>query len=676
LEQEDLIMEEFARRLMLQGHRAASNLPTAIFGTAAGLSTILELNKPRLRVGVWPFISAEDPQTAMGLAALLALLLDRYRDVRVYRLFAQVEGEPDAYAWEIGKSQFGVDDWQLDDLDENIAIWGKLTQPDGKYQLEISVENDLLDEDDSLKSFVYSGATLGELAKQISKAAGDIAEFIDAQDFKLIAPIYTDEDWNDFNLQELLKKVFDWERNLYLAIWGRAWDTLNTDQKALVQAGRPLSEFGAWVVSRCVARAIIITPQEVSEAATLLINDTLTAFPDQLFPAIYLGGALYETSEAQEAYELIEGAIQEHDDDSALYLALGELYRVGGRPGDALSLYQEAVQSDVVNADIYMRYADLVLAMDYNNMLIEDFVMIDPDEITHERMTYEAIEAYQAVLDEDPNHLEALYRQLSQFLELGEIDERFWPGFKHLVNLDQTGERVRGLLDIIYNLDDLSPAFQILKDATVAQPERYDIPLNIAVAYLADEDGDGAITYLQRARQLTADENVHGDIDRLTLSAENPDFEMRLGEITDVVSAGNTLSSEDVELLEEAVEKAPSFAEGYVLLGKAYVGWKEPGTAIETLLDGHKHLPDDPDIAVLLAQTLWESGEHASAFGYLNKALEKNPTHVPLLAVTGRYLFEDGQEDAAKAYLTRAELIAPNHPVLQEVRVFISSMLD
>jgi tetratricopeptide (TPR) repeat protein len=229
---------------------------------------------------------------------------------------------------------------------------------------------------------------------------------------------------------------------------------------------------------------------------------------------------------------------------------------------------------------------------------------------------------------------------------------------------------------VFYNLDDITPTFKILKDATAAQPERYDILLNLAVAYLADEDGDAAITYLQQARKLTDDESVHADIDRLMLSAEDPDFEMRLGEITDVVSAGNALTTEDVELLEEAVEKTPSFAEGYVLLGRAYVAWDEPATAIETLLDGHKQLPNDPDIIVVLAQTLWDSGERASAFGYLNKGLERNPTHVPLLAIIGRYLFEDGQEDAARAYLARAELIAPNHPVLSEVRVHISKMLD
>ncbi len=669
-------MEEFARRLMLQGHRATSSLPAAIFGTVGDLQAVLELNKPRLRVGIWPFVSSTAPQTALGMAAAIALLLERYRDVRVYRLLAQLEGEPATYQWNIDQSQFDVDDWQLDDLDENIAIWGKLEPGDGLWKLEVHVENDMFEEDDSLKMFTYQAASPGDLMQQIVTIAADIATFIEAEDLKIIAPLYTQSEWNDTVMQQLAAQLFNWELKLYLSLWGKPWDTLTADKNDLILAGKGAGEFGAWMVSRSIGRALVVTDKEVSESILPLVNDAMVAFPDSLFPAIYLGGALYESGNTQAAYELMEGAIQEHDEDAEVYLALGELYRAGGRPGDAVSIYQEIIESDLATSAIYLRYADLVLAMDYNNFFLEDYVMIDADEIVEERMTYEAIEAFQTVLTEEPNHIEALARQLTQFVELGKIDPRFWPGFRQLVQLDDTGERVRALVDGFYNLEDLAPAFTILKDAAGVQSERYDLALNLAVAYLADEQGDAAITHLERARKLTADPLIHAEIDRLMLAAQDPDFDMRMGEITDVVSAGNALESDDVEFLEMAIEQAPSFAEGYLFLAKAYIAWDEPATAIETLLDGHKQLPDDPDIALLLAQTLWSSGEHASAFGYLNKALTKSPTHVPLLAVTGQYLFEDGQEDAARAYLARAELISPNNPVLNEVRIFISRMID
>lgn len=670
-------MQDLARRLMLQGRRTASILPAAIFGTIGDLSSTLEINKPRLRIGFWPFRSSTNPEAALGLAAALAFALERYRDVRVYRLFARVEGDLENYQWDISQSQFDVDDWQLDDLDENIAIWGSLEQSDGSWKLDINIENDLLEEDDSLKTFTYEASLLSGLISRLIQIAEDIAGFIEPGEVKIVAPVYEDGTWDETNLKALLERAFDWELKLFLSIWGKPWmDSIEADKNALIRAGQEVGQFGAWLVSRLVARALVVADEEASDTLVAYVDDLVDAFPDSLLPPIFLGSALYESGRVQEAYELLEAAIQEREDDADLYLTLGEIYRLGGRPGDAMSIFQEAIQSGKATPIIYVRYADLVLAMDTNNLLMEDFVMIDADRIRADRMTHEAIEAYQAALDAQPDNLEALYRQLMQFLELGRADRRFWPGFERIVQIDKTGERVRGLVDAFYNLDDVTPAFKILKEAVARNPERADLPLNLAVAYLAAEQTDAAITHLNRARGLTDDPLILADIERLMLAAEDPDFETRLGEITDVVSAGNALSTEDVEFLEEAVERAPSFAEGYLLLAKAYIAWDEPATAIETLLDGHKRLPDDPEIAALLAQTLWEAGERASAFGYLNKGLGSNPNHVPLLALTGRYLFEDGQDDAAKAYLARAELIAPNDPVLTQVRIAISRMID
>jgi Flp pilus assembly protein TadD len=270
-----------------------------------------------------------------------------------------------------------------------------------------------------------------------------------------------------------------------------------------------------------------------------------------------------------------------------------------------------------------------------------------------------------------------LSRQLLQLLEVDEFDaDRFWDGFKRVVALDISGEQVRSVVDALYNIDDMTLALYTLKTASQREPNRSDLHLNLAAAYLIDEDGDKAKVELKMARRLTSDPLIHADIDRLMLVAEDPDFEARIGEITDIVSAGNQLDTDDVEFLEGILEKAPSFAEGYLLLARSYGAWDELSSAIEVLLDGHEHLPDDPEIATLLARLLWDSGEQELAFSYLNQGVAKNPSYVPLLALTGRYLFEDGQQDAAKAYLARAELITPNDPVLIAARAHIAKLLS
>ena len=46
--------------------------------------------------------------------------------------------------------------------------------------------------------------------------------------------------------------------------------------------------------------------------------------------------------------------------------------------------------------------------------------------------------------------------------------------------------------------------------------------------------------------------------------------------------------------------------------------------------------------------------------------------HAGLLATTGRYLFEDGQDAAAKEFLLRAEAINPRHSALIEARELIA----
>jgi hypothetical protein len=49
---------------------------------------------------------------------------------------------------------------------------------------------------------------------------------------------------------------------------------------------------------------------------------------------------------------------------------------------------------------------------------------------------------------------------------------------------------------------------------------------------------------------------------------------------------------------------------------------------------------------------------------------------VPLLTLPGRYLFEADQRDNARAYLARAEAIAPRHPAVVAARSAIAQILS
>jgi tetratricopeptide (TPR) repeat protein len=670
-------MQELANRLMRQGSHAGSFLPAAIFGSSSSLTNTLNLNRPRLRIGLWPTQSESHPEIAMGLATVLALLLERYRDVRVYRLFVQAEGDPDEYEWDIEQSQFDVDDWQLDDLDENVALWGRLEKTDSGWSLTMNIENDLLEEGEDLKTLDYKAANLHDLVEQLPRIATGIAEFLEADDTRLIVPIYTAEQWGEAEVEVLLEAVFEWELDFFLQLWGQEWseDEIRDDKDALLNAGQPLGDFGTWVVSSTIGRTLQSADSDTSEVLVPIAIEIIRLFDKSPIPAILLAQSLHESGHVDEAHDLIKENIANYPDSPIARLTQAELYRRSGKIVESINAFQEAIEDDVVNAPLFMRYADIIQVMDYNSLSVENYIMIDPLDYDSDRMTWEAAESYQAVLELEPDNRDALYRQLLLLLDVGAGGERFWNGFKRLGQLDKTGDQIRGLVDALYTVENMTPAFEILKITHSLEPERYDILINLAAAYLVDEQGDNAKIELQKARRLTDDPVVLADIDRLMLAAEDPDFEARIGEITDIVSAGNPLETDDVEFLEAVTEKVPSFAEAYIFLAKTYAAWDERSTAIEVLLDGHKANLGDPNIAALLGQLLWEAGEHELAFSYLMKGIEKSPNYVPLLAIAGRYLFEDGQEDMAKAYLTHATMISPNDPTLLETRAIIARMI-
>ncbi|MBC7869391.1 MAG: hypothetical protein H7Y09_01020, partial [Chitinophagaceae bacterium] len=232
------------------------------------------------------------------------------------------------------------------------------------------------------------------------------------------------------------------------------------------------------------------------------------------------------------------------------------------------------------------------------------------------------------------------------------------------------------VVDAFYDVEDVTPAVDILKKQIALTMERFDLFLNLGLVYLAVEDGENAATAFQRARELTDSPEILAEIDRLMLSADDPEFEANLTELSLIINAGNALSVEDVEYLEGILEDVPSFAEGYTLVASAYLAWKEDSTALEVLLDGYKNIPSSSEIIEQLARLLWDSGEKALTFDYLSKGIEAHPNNVALLALTGQYLFEDGQEDPAKTYLVRAEAIMPSHPTLTQARIAITRLIN
>jgi tetratricopeptide (TPR) repeat protein len=665
-------MSDLATRLMMHNQTSKqSALPTAIFGSAGNVRHALQINALPVRIGFWPIKSTDKPEIAMGLLVVLSYLLERYQGIRVYRVLAQVDGEPEAYTWSMTQSQFDVEDWQIENLDDNVGLWGAL---DG-WNLTLEIESDLAG-DDETKTLNYTAGSLAELVRLLPQAASDVMALLDVTDLNLIAPIYAAEDWDSTALSAALEQVFNWERRLYLWLWGQGWqeDQILADAERLLAAAKTLGEFGAWLAAQALARAIIfmgINDELLVPSADKIID----AFENSPLPATVLAVAVYDAQYPQLAYDWLEAEFDAGTANALTHLTAAELYRRGGQINDAVDVMQAAIEDQIADASLFRRYADLLIALEYNGLKVEKFVLLGGARRTEDDLLREAVESYESVLKLEPDDDTVLSRQLLQFLESGGYGERLWRGFDRLIAIDSAGEQTRTVIDMFHNVEDLTPAFDILKRHIAQKPDQISTYLNLAAVYILDEDGAAAIKWLDQARQITTDANTISEIERLRLSAEDPEFEMTLGEITDIINAGNSIETDDVEFLESVIEKVPDYAEIYLLLARAYIGWEETSSALETLLDGHKHVPDDPDILALLSEVVWDSGEADLAFSYLDKGILQNPHHVPLLALAGQYLFEDGQEDAAKSYLLKAEAISPNDPVLVRVRRHIARSL-
>lgn len=678
-------MEELINRLKGRGKEPAPRAASAIFGSFGSPGRVLMSTGPRLKIGLWP-IQSVMPEAAMGIAALLGYLLERWPNIRVYRLFARLEGEPQTYQWTVNQSQFSVDDWELDGLDENVAIWGAMSKTDAGWKLTLEVENDLADEGDDLRTFSHEAGQPGELIAWLPQAADQIADYLDAGD--VYHPAYsTVPELIEADIERLLADLFHWELNLFLSLWGREWpsEQINSDLDRLFNHGAALKDVGAWAVVNAFGRALSPVFDPVGEALVPRVPDIYERYKQYEFAAAFIAFPLHQFDYRDEAYGLLEENINQHPESVSAYLRLADLYGRGGELAAVVDVYQRAIESDVVSAELFRRYAELLLLLDTNNIaygvgarqhtlagrsFVEGFVLIDPEEVESDWLRWEAVEAYREALDLEPDDLETHQHLAIQLAELG--DEEVWDALAELVKRDTAGERARGVVDALYGIEDVSPAVDIFRDAARKNPDQVMLKFNLAAVYLMNDEPDAARAELEAAAAMTDNPQWRSEIDRLMLSVDDPGFEARFGEISDLVGAGAQLNAADVEFLENALEDAPNFAECYTLLASAYVAWNEHDDALEVLLDGQRRFPDNPDILTLLGRVLWNGGEKELAFDYLNKGLAQNPNHVPLLVTTAQYLFDNDQDETARTLLLRAEALDPRHPMLNTVRAYIA----
>jgi tetratricopeptide (TPR) repeat protein len=651
-------------------------LPSVIFGSGNELLQSLKLQQ-RVRIGMLPCVSAEEPHVAMGLMTLLSYLLERWAEVRVYRLFFQTDADPKTYQWGISDSQHGIDDWAFESLDENAVLSATLTKEGGVWRWTLGLQNDLAEEGDADKTWVYEGASLAELIGQLEKIASEIIGQFDVPAIIPIPVPATTAD--DVALIRVLRGVFEWQLHLLFVLYGKGWTEADIQKQLdelVVLGNLTRDDFGGWAVSYAVAHGLRGGYEPVPESLVTMLDNYISHFaPHTIYPSILVGRALFNAGHPQQAYDILEAETKEHPQNVHVWLIKADLYRRGGKLSQLIHAYQDAISRKAVNADLYQQYAGVLELLDENPT--DTYALIDPNYDEDDGLAWEAIEAYEKALELNPDNLTCLQNQILLLMEsYADDDSRLYRAFNRLLEKDTTGDYIRTVVDAAYSLDDPEALIDILEVHAEKHPKRADLQVSLAVLAMHIEEYDMVADYLQVAEELTDDEVILADIDRLMMTVNNPQFEERLGGIYAVVSGGNRLSAQDIRFLEETIEKAPLIPESYLYLAQAYIVWGEKEHALNTIKEGYAELPKNAEIAELLARYEWLYGDKDVAQTILTAGLSANPTYVPLMARMGQFLFERGEKDAARGWMTRAEALSPRDPILKDVRRFIADAMS
>lgn len=668
------------RLISLYDKNVSSTQPQAIFGSVSSLNESLTTRAP-IRIGMWPCTSEDGAGSVLGLWMTLAYTLEKWQDIRVYRLLARTDLDREDIEWGSGDDnairQFSVDDWHLDQLDENAAIWGLFTQQAGTYRLEVFLENDLNDNEEP-EQFMVEGESVANILGQIDVLALRIAESLDAgrldESFVPVPDMADLSPEQTASAEELLKSLGEWELYLYLFLDGDDWpDQLIQSKLAelIAIAGNTAPQFAAWCLGNACKSSFNPGLSLVGE----LVQDYLEEFPSYFFEeaafVVPVGAGLYDLGYAEKAYDVLETLLDLRPAMIGAWLKLADLYGRSGRIADAVDAFQDALRATTPSASLYRGYGMVLLAAEQLDLEFEEFVLTDGSANHADPIVLEAIQSFEMALSLRPDDISVLHRILLQSINLDV--ERFWLGYEDLVRLDEDGLRLRDITESLYELEDPEPAIEILEQAIQLNPERFDLYTSTIVVLNLLEDYEASEGYLQQIEQLVKTNDQRLDLSQLKLNTQFPEFEREFSDIAAVLSAGNKPSSANVDFLEEVVDIAPDWPDGYVALGKSYMLWGDQDEALEVLLDAQKQLPDDPNIAELLGQVLWAAGERELALEYLNKGLEADPNHLPLLVRVGWFLFDSGQYADARMYIARAELLNPRDAQLGQLKVYIAN---
>lgn len=646
-------MQEYALKLI-----RAANAVRAARGYSAS---------PEVRLGIWPIVSAQQPALAMGVANALALLLDRWSTLVIYRVFSRLD-VPDESPYARARTQFTVDDWVFDGLNDDAGLWGTLESESQGWTLTLELESN---DEEGIQTFTASNANVAGLISDLPQLACAIAEAlgVGVGGDKRELPAEAE---NSDHLRETLIAAFEFETVLQQAVF-ELGNQVTAAQRVLISAASAGDAFCGWIAALMSERGVQLG-EKISEhllPAASVAESLKGSAPAQ----IVMGRVLYAGGQRSQAVAVIEKALAEDDQLADGWMILASIFSQAGRVKDTVSVLQTSIENGSADARTFVSYAALLNVIDGQGLKVDSVVLVDPAVYPRHVTAREAAAAYAEAVEREPEDLALQLSSWAQSLITLEDLESFWPVFNRLVDVDTDGGYVRAVIEDMHSLDDVRLGIQHIR-ALLTQESTPERQVSLALLYLISGKEEDALNTLESAREVTDNPLLIAEIDRLWLIAQDPEIEAFIGECIDRLSSGAPLDEETVEELEDIIASAPHYGEAYILLARAYLAWKDSGAALEVLLDAQKHLPHDADVLELLGRTLWSTGQRDLALQYLQQGLVHHPDNVGLLVRVGQCLLELEDVEGARDYISRAELIEPQHPALRAARLKIAELLS
>ncbi len=666
-----------AERMKSIGRRAAPG-PSAssIFGSTAILSDNIDTEEP-FRIAVYPIVSNAMPDFAMGIASCLCYLLEQWPGVKVYRCFVKIEADENDSDVTSDDYQFSPTDWELDGLDDNLVLYGSATFHEATAQLQLHVDTSMVNaEIDSVLAFNYQ--SVPELIGALPTVAAElVSKLFDQEQLHLVID-YPKFEEKSLLLQSMLEDLFAWNLDLCLSHWGVEWpaEEIESQFLTLAEICREIgSDFAFWCLGMTCQQIMQLGLEELGEAIVPLID---RAFGDG--DAAAQGRALAALGLSRLGYvDPALGALEElaaNSPEPSVWYTLIEICLGAGRASEAIDACQRALETGIEHPALYWKYAELLIISEANNWLIEDVLLIDPDDIDEsEQIPCEIIGALKTLLESQPNNLGALQLMLMYMIDVE--DPELWDYFEQLVKRDENSAYLGEIIERLADTESLTPAYEILQNAIVESVRNPYLYANLAQLAIVDGNYQMAKQQLQECRRITeiVDEELELELQRLELSADRPGFEGSFAEIKVLLNAKRSIRESDVELLEEAIEIAPRMIDLYVTLSRCYLNWQDNDSAIEVLTEAKNRAGNHPRIVLGMAQIQWTRMMRDEAILTLNTGIAEFPNDVSLLAQTASYLIENDQLDDAKQFVERAESIAPSHGALMQLRRFIAASM-